>query len=46
MLAHSDPAAAKQLLAEAQDDVLAQWQIYERRAALSDTPAPPGEGHA
>jgi len=46
MLAHSDPAAAKQLLAEAQDDVLAQWQIYERRAALPDTPAPPGEGHA
>src|SRR2546425_12370799 len=46
MLAHSDPVAAKQLLAEAQEDVLAQWRIYEGRAAQPETPAPTREGHA
>jgi pyruvate-ferredoxin/flavodoxin oxidoreductase len=46
MLVHSDPVAAQRLLAEAQADVLANWRIYEHRAAPPDTPPPPGEGHA
>jgi pyruvate-ferredoxin/flavodoxin oxidoreductase len=46
MLAHSDPVAAHRLLAEAQADVLARWRTYEQRAAPTDTPPPPGEGHA
>jgi pyruvate-ferredoxin/flavodoxin oxidoreductase len=46
MLAHSDPVAAKRLLTVAQADVLARWRTYQRRAASTDTPPPPGESHA
>jgi pyruvate-ferredoxin/flavodoxin oxidoreductase len=46
MLAHADPAAAKQLLAEAQADVLARWRIYEHLASMAGPPAPAGEDHA
>jgi pyruvate-ferredoxin/flavodoxin oxidoreductase len=45
MLAHSDPVAAKRLLAEAQADVLTRWRTYGQRAAPPDNP-PPGEDHA
>jgi pyruvate-ferredoxin/flavodoxin oxidoreductase len=34
MLAHSDPGAAKELLALAQEDVLARWRFYEHLAAM------------
>jgi hypothetical protein len=40
MLVHSDPDAAKRLLAEAQEDVLVRWRLYERWAALSGSPLP------
>jgi len=46
MLAHSDPAAAKRLLAEAQADVLAHWRTYEHLAAMPGTPGQSGDGHA
>jgi hypothetical protein len=38
MLAHSDPATAKRLLDEAQQDVMARWRLYEQWAAMT----PPG----
>jgi pyruvate-ferredoxin/flavodoxin oxidoreductase len=41
MLAHSDPDAARRLLAEAQRDVWARWRLYEHWAAMP--PAPDGE---
>jgi len=34
MLAHSDPGGAKELLALAQEDVLARWRFYEHLAAM------------
>jgi pyruvate-ferredoxin/flavodoxin oxidoreductase len=34
MLAHSDPGRAKELLALAQEDVLARWRFYEHLAAM------------
>ncbi len=34
MLAHSDPTEAKELLALAQEDVLARWRFYEHLAAM------------
>ncbi len=34
MLAHSDPTGAKELLALAQEDVLARWRFYEHLAAM------------
>jgi pyruvate-ferredoxin/flavodoxin oxidoreductase len=34
MLAHSNPAAAKRLLDEAQEDVRARWRFYEHLAGL------------
>jgi pyruvate-ferredoxin/flavodoxin oxidoreductase len=41
MLAHSHPEAARRLLAEAQEDVLARWRVYQQWAAApADTPAP------
>jgi hypothetical protein len=33
MLAHSDPAASRRLLEQAQEDAVARWRIYERLAA-------------
>ena len=38
MLTHSDPAAAKQMLETAQDEVNARWRLYEHWAAM------PGSG--
>ncbi|HJV54994.1 MAG TPA: 4Fe-4S dicluster domain-containing protein, partial [Methylomirabilota bacterium] len=38
MLAHSDPEAARRRLAEAQEDVLARWRLYEQWAAASGPP--------
>ncbi len=41
MLARSDPAAARKLLHQAQDDVERQWHVYSNRAAMpgrSETP--------
>ena len=38
MLTHSDPEAAKRLLAMAQDEVNARWRLYEHWAAM------PGSG--
>jgi pyruvate-ferredoxin/flavodoxin oxidoreductase len=38
MLTHSDPAAAKQMLKTAQDEVNARWRLYEHWAAM------PGSG--
>jgi len=38
MLSHSDPEAAKRLLAMAQDEVNARWRLYEHWAAM------PGSG--
>jgi pyruvate-ferredoxin/flavodoxin oxidoreductase len=46
MLAHSDPAAAKRLLAEAQADVLALWRTYEHLAAMPGTPGQTRDDHA
>ena len=44
MLAHSDPAAARRLLEEAQADVLERWRLYERLAAMpADGPSKRGE---
>jgi pyruvate-ferredoxin/flavodoxin oxidoreductase len=41
MLAHSHPEAAQRLLADAQDDILARWHIYQQWAAAPpDTGAP------
>jgi pyruvate-ferredoxin/flavodoxin oxidoreductase len=41
MLAHSDPEAARRLLAEAQQDALERWRLYEHWAATPVTgPAP------
>jgi len=37
MLTHSDPAAAKELLRIAQDELNARWRLYEHWAAM---PAP------
>jgi len=34
MLAHSDPERARQMLAQAQEDVLARWRLYEQWAAV------------
>jgi pyruvate-ferredoxin/flavodoxin oxidoreductase len=34
MLAHSDPESAKQLLKEAQEDVLKRWKLYEYWASM------------
>ncbi|HET7342391.1 MAG TPA: pyruvate:ferredoxin (flavodoxin) oxidoreductase [Methylomirabilota bacterium] len=42
MLAHSDPATARRLLAEAEADVQAHWKELEQMAA----PPPAGNGHA
>jgi pyruvate-ferredoxin/flavodoxin oxidoreductase len=42
MLAHSDPVAARRLLAEAEADVQAHWRELEQMAAAP----PPGDGHA
>ena len=41
MLARSNPAAARELLRQAQDDVERQWRVYSNRAAMpgrSETP--------
>jgi pyruvate-ferredoxin/flavodoxin oxidoreductase len=46
MLVHSDPVAARRLLAEAQADVLERWRFYEQSAALPGVTAPSGKGHA
>jgi pyruvate-ferredoxin/flavodoxin oxidoreductase len=35
MLAHSHPEVARRLLAEAQEDVLARWRVYQQWAAAS-----------
>jgi pyruvate-ferredoxin/flavodoxin oxidoreductase len=35
MLAHSDPEAARRLLAAAEDDVRARWRLYEHWAAMA-----------
>ena len=52
MLAHSDPVAAKALLAQAQADVAARWRLYEHWASMpagEPVPEPAGpakeEGH-
>jgi pyruvate-ferredoxin/flavodoxin oxidoreductase len=44
MLAHGDPETARQLLAEAQGDVLARWRLYEHLASMPETA--PEDGHA
>ncbi len=41
MLAHSDPAAARRLLEEAQEDVRVRWRFYEHLAGLPVTHAAP-----
>jgi len=53
MLAHSDPAAARTLLEQAEADVAARWRLYEHWAAMpvdgrAGGPAdgPKEEGHA
>ncbi len=45
MLAHSDPEAARRLLAQAHADVLDRWRIYEHWASVP-APAATGEDHA
>jgi pyruvate-ferredoxin/flavodoxin oxidoreductase len=45
MLAHSDPAAARRLLAHAHADVLDRWRFYEHWASMP-APAASGEDHA
>jgi pyruvate-ferredoxin/flavodoxin oxidoreductase len=45
MLAHSDPAAARRLLAHAHADVLDRWRFYEHWASMP-APAATGEDHA
>jgi pyruvate-ferredoxin/flavodoxin oxidoreductase len=39
MLNHSDPEAAKRLLAMAQEEVTARWKLYEHWAAMPGTAA-------
>ncbi len=39
MLAHSDPDRARQLLDDAQQDVVTRWRLYEHLAALPPAPA-------
>jgi hypothetical protein len=34
MLVHSDPATARQLLKEAEADVVARWRLYEHWATM------------
>jgi hypothetical protein len=34
MLVHSKPEVARQMLAEAQADVMNRWRIYEQMAAM------------
>ena len=58
ILARSNPEAARELLALAQEDVNRQWRVYENRAAMpghapdlppqpdSAAPLPPKEGNA
>jgi pyruvate-ferredoxin/flavodoxin oxidoreductase len=41
MLVRSDPAAARELLKAAQDDVERQWRIYSNRAAMAGRAASP-----
>ena len=43
MLAHSHPDTARQLLAEAQRDVLARWRLYEHWASMPVDAAAPAE---
>jgi len=45
MLAHSDPEAARRLLMEAQEDVLARWRTYERWAATPPEECAQEVGH-
>jgi pyruvate-ferredoxin/flavodoxin oxidoreductase len=40
ILAHSDPAAARALLARAQAEATARWRLYERLAAIPVGPPP------
>ena len=42
MLAHSDPATARRLLEQAQEDVLARWRLYEQLAAMPAAERSPG----
>ena len=42
MLAHSDPATARRLLEQAQEDVLARWHLYEQLAAMPAAERSPG----
>ena len=41
MLVRSDPAAARELLKAAQDDVERQWRVYSNRAAMAGRAASP-----
>jgi pyruvate-ferredoxin/flavodoxin oxidoreductase len=43
MLAHSDPATARRLMEQAQQDVVARWALYERLAAMPAAGPPRGE---
>jgi pyruvate-ferredoxin/flavodoxin oxidoreductase len=47
MLVHSDPAAARALLAQAETDVATRWRLYQHWAALTDgaTNGGPKEEH-
>jgi len=40
MLAHSQPEAARALLADAQNDVTSRWKVYEHWATMGTAPAP------
>ncbi len=42
MLAHSDPAASRRLLEQAQEDAVARWRLYERLAAMPAAEPPEG----
>jgi pyruvate-ferredoxin/flavodoxin oxidoreductase len=44
MLSHSDPEAAKRLLAMAQDEVNARWRLYEHWAAMPGAAATQEKG--
>jgi len=44
MLAHSHPETARRLLAEAQNDVLTRWRLYEHWASLAAPGSPVGTG--
>jgi len=49
MLAHAHPEAARSLLVDAQDDVLARWRMYESLAGIphkDEVPPPPEAPHA